>query len=449
MKIGKKILRIGMALALSVGVVTSAHAANLSGIRVTNESGRTRVVLDLDSAPSGVKSAYNKQASIVGLTLYGTQNTMKQGIQYKDSNKGLLNGVSLQAKGKDLEVALNTQSGAQYNTFTLVKPNRVVIDLFTDYTQKTNRNVKSGVEFTKWDTSTAAGHVKAYLIKVSAKEPMRIGRVGAGKKVVDTAQPAAVALGLQEVNSRPNGPVELAKGTVVTKETQLQLLPTVRYVSGSGYSIKFNTPALVAESGAIILPIQAVNRDRATNAVVLYTPAYGASTRTNVYGYELILSNGVVKNGHNYDTSLKAGEMVLSGHGTMGQKLKSIPIGTPMRIVTSNEIAKVSLSGEIQYKGGTAVLHNGFYVGPKDSPRLGRTFMGVTPDGSLIVMAIDYKGSESVGVTTEEGVKLLKSLGARQGIELANQNSVDMMVQGKLAHSIGQEKLYSAILVFP
>lgn len=449
MKIGRQIIWTGTILLTLIGFVGTVDAANLSAIRATNDSGRTRIVLDLDAAPTGVRSSYNKETNVVTLTLHGTQNTMKQGIQYKDGTKGLLKGVNLGAKGKDLQVSLNTLSGVQYNTFSLVKPNRVVVDLFTDYAQKTNREIKSGVEFTKWDTSTTAGHVKAYVFKISGKEPMRVGQVGKGKTLSQVEQPVSVAVGVQEVGSKKNGPVELIKGTSIIKDTQLSLMPTLRHVNGSGYSIKFNGPALVAESGSNKFPIQSVNRDRAANSLVLYTPMYGASTRTNVYGYELVINNGVVSRAHNYDTPLKAGEMVLSGHGTMGERLKTVPIGSVIRIVASDEIAKVSQVGEVQYKGGSAVLNNGFYIGPKESPRVGRSFIGATPDGGLLVMVVDYKGGESVGVTTEEGVKLLKTLGARQGLELLHQNGVDMLASGKIVYSTGSEKLYSTILVFP
>ena len=57
---------------------------------------------------------------------------------------------------------------------------------------------------------------------------------------------------------------------------------------------------------------------RAANALVLYTPAHGASTRTNQYGFEAAVVNNVVTTVQNGvgNMAIPANGYVLSGHGT-------------------------------------------------------------------------------------------------------------------------------------
>ena len=78
-------------------------------------------------------------------------------------------------------------------------------------------------------------------------------------------------------------------------------------------------------------------------------------------------------------------------------------------------------------EGGTLVLHNGSYMGPKDSTNRSRSFIGTTKDEKLVVATVDKHNASSVGVTLEEGANLLTSLGAINGFEnLSNQGSVDV-----------------------
>ena len=51
-----------------------------------------------------------------------------------------------------------------------------------------------------------------------------------------------------------------------------------------------------------------------------------------------------------------------------------------------------------------------------------------------MVLTVDKAGLQSVGVTQQEGAKLLSKLGVVDGAELSNQGSVDLVVNDTYVH---------------
>jgi hypothetical protein len=73
------------------------------------------------------------------------------------------------------------------------------------------------------------------------------------------------------------------------------------------------------------LALTGVNVYRSTNAFVQYTPAYGATTGTNIYGYEAAVVGGVITKAEDGvgNMAIPANGYVLSGHGTSRTWLKA------------------------------------------------------------------------------------------------------------------------------
>jgi len=55
-------------------------------------------------------------------------------------------------------------------------------------------------------------------------------------------------------------------------------------------------PDMYFKLGDLIVPIDAVNAPRGANSIVLYDPSYGESTKTNAWGMELTIVDGIVTN---------------------------------------------------------------------------------------------------------------------------------------------------------
>jgi hypothetical protein len=79
--------------------------------------------------------------------------------------------------------------------------------------------------------------------------------------------------------------------------------------------------------------LNGTNVARATDALVKYTPAYGTSTRTNQYGYEASVVDGVVKTVADGvgNMAIPTNGYVLSGHGTSRSWLRTYAqVGVPV-----------------------------------------------------------------------------------------------------------------------
>ena len=209
---------------------------------------------------------------------------------------------------------------------------------------------------------------------------------------------------------------------------------TLRYTPNRGYFIEEKKPLLQAKTQKESFMITAVNAPRKENALTLYTNAYGPSTKTNDYGYEVTVANGKVINGQNGNSKLGENQYVLSGHGEAREALRKLKVGTPISIQNRPELAQVSTTGGASLQAGTMVMKNGRYVGADSSNNKARSFIGTTKDHNLVVLAVDKVGLQSVGVTQKEGANLLSKLGVVDGAELSNQGSVDLVVKDEYAH---------------
>lgn len=67
--------------------------------------------------------------------------------------------------------------------------------------------------------------------------------------------------------------------------------------------------------------------NRGANQLLVYTPAFGTSTGTNPYGYEITVTGGVVTKVGGGDSAIPADGFVVSGHGTEAEYLKNAEIG--------------------------------------------------------------------------------------------------------------------------
>ena len=147
MTMKKSMLVATLALALSSFASLNALAGDLTGIRVSNSDGYSRVVMDLTSEAKNYTTNYNKETHVLTFLLKDTTNKMAKPIEQNTTKTGVLTGVGLQSKDSQLQLNLNANQDVNYNAFVLKNPNRLVVDLFSNYAQKTtkSRHVGSGL----------------------------------------------------------------------------------------------------------------------------------------------------------------------------------------------------------------------------------------------------------------------------------------------------------------
>jgi peptidoglycan/xylan/chitin deacetylase (PgdA/CDA1 family) len=87
-------------------------------------------------------------------------------------------------------------------------------------------------------------------------------------------------------------------------------------------------PTTKVTIGSASLAVTGVNVYRSSNALVVYTPEYGASTGTNVYGFEAVVVDGKVVKVEDKigNIAIPDNGYVLSGHGTSRTWLKTYAV---------------------------------------------------------------------------------------------------------------------------
>lgn len=428
--------------------ITAAEAADVTSLRALNEAGHTRVVFDMKGLPDGWSSIYNNKNEQVKLHLPGTTNVMTGPVDYNRRDSGVLRGVELQSKGDDLDVTLSVNQSVRHHIFTLTNPDRLVVDLFTDYNQKTTRTIGEGVTYSKWDTSSENGRVKAYVMEADPNVPMRIGDAGATGKVLANVQPPFIsAVGLEKGQTKSVNTISATGSNAVPAYKQWEPQALLKYVPEKGYSISFVLPRLEVNDGADTLAVSGVNRERLGDELILYTRSFGNSTRTNVYGQEVTIKNNVVVSKNVNNSPLTNDSIVLSGHGAMAKKLEALKIGDAVRLNVKPDVVKISNNAAVTYAGGERILEQGNVMGLNDGVLKGRTFLGTDSSGRLIILVVDSSQGVSVGASTADGATMLKSLGAINGIELMGQGAADLYSNMYLHLGQKDPSLYQKILV--
>ena len=277
------------------------------------------------------------------------------------------------------------------------------------------------------------GKIQAYALTVDNDSPMVVAHVPEGKTLAAVSQAHTALIGAKVKGGSFERPYSVASDGTIDLE-RISNRGTLRYTPNRGYFIEEKKPLLQAKTQKESFMITAVNAPRKENALTLYTNAYGPSTKTNDYGYEVTVANGKVISGQNGNSKLGENQYVLSGHGEAREALRKLKVGTPISIQNRPELAQVSTTGGASLQAGTMVMKNGRYVGADSSNNKARSFIGTTKDNNLVVLAVDKVGLQSVGVTQKEGAKLLSKLGVVDGAELSNQGSVDLVVKDEYVH---------------
>jgi hypothetical protein len=193
-----------------------------------------------------------------------------------------------------------------------------------------------------------------------------------------------------------------------------------------------------------------LNQKRGDDEAVLYTPAVGASMRTEG-GLELILEKvgegawlplrpgasirariaAVVKGG---DAELTPTTMVLSIGPTLAERL---PAKSPGSVFTLHLETVPDLTGCVTAVGGGPILLDGAQSPdwPAPLPRHPRTALGWS-DEQFVLAVVDGRQKDlSVGMTYPELASLMKRLGCRYAVNLDGGGSSTLWMDGHVMNS--------------
>lgn len=220
------------------------------------------------------------------------------------------------------------------------------------------------------------------------------------------------------------------------------------------------------------MTVDAVNRPRAADSLVLFTPRFGPSTLTNDDGRELVVelvdgtwgrvpAGGVavrlVERRLSGNTPVGPGRLVLSGHG-LGAGLVEELWQHAGATGDLSATLQVSTGGVAEMVGGSPLLvQGGQWAFPDNADdftrgRHPRTLVGWTATGELLLVTVDGRqAGHSAGMSLAEAAELLVGLGAVEAMNLDGGGStafvVDSSVRNRPSSTGNVERPVSSALV--
>lgn len=215
----------------------------------------------------------------------------------------------------------------------------------------------------------------------------------------------------------------------------------------------------VTSAGGKNYLISGLNRPRGADELVVYTPAYGVSSRTNIYGTDLIVENNTIVDIVSGDAKIPANGYVVSGHGLARDYVDQFIIGDSLVIDLGLTPDLISEGYQHIISGGPRLLAAGEikitaeaekFQADIASGRAPRTAIGITADQKLLLVTVNgRKSGISIGVTLNELAELMLELGAVDAMNLDGGGSTVMVIRDQVLNlpSDGVERPVSNAIV--
>ena len=452
------LFRLFILLAVLLSITIPALAGNITGLRTSRSATRVRVVLDCDGPVQVQEDAQQKK---LVLKLDGAVKKAAQG-QVADN---VVKSVRLEKDGADKgRLTVELKQPAQHRVLVLKNPDRVVLDIYRIRIVKKTEQLGDGLQYTYWQDDMEGLQVRLHVLDVAKNGAYELrpfsgvaGRNGRGKLLAATTREGAAAAvnacyfdtdGWVIGNCAWDGvlfgadPDNPRSALVIDKRRDARVQQDLRYVG-----------TLRLPKGRT-LAVKGVNRARIAGDLVLYNHLYGPTTGTNEYGMEVRVKDGhVVEVSPKGGMKLDAGSVVLSGHGVNATMLKTLRVGDPVELRQTFGTL-VADGAQLVLGGGPTLVYNGDVkvrsVEERMAPdiargRTPRTAVGVKRNGDLVVMVVDGRSADSVGMTLAELGKYLRRFGAMDAVNLDGGGSSEMVVGQRIVNvpSDGRERAVS------
>ena len=227
-----------------------------------------------------------------------------------------------------------------------------------------------------------------------------------------------------------------------------------------------------AEIGNKTLELSGINRERKNDELILFTPKFNRTTLTNSDGLEIVVKNrkvaAIIEQKGN--VIIPRNGFVLSATGKRKEELlkrfrvgeKAI-IGAPLLSTRLGGVKTFIVSQYEDIIGGAPALISFDEIKitwEKEKcsksfveTRHPRTAVAKLKDGKFLMVTVDGRQKESVGMNLNELAALLLELGAVDAMNLDGGGSTTMFAGGKVVNKPsdkeGERRVSDAILVFP
>lgn len=459
------------AAAAGIAVPAPAQAiegtAKLSKIRYSRNIEKTRLVLDVSTVPE-YTVAVQEDAKRLLVTLKNTETAGTSPVLslHDDLTKQV---IIVPGKEKSVTIAIDLAYLPHYEVFRLSDPQRLVIDLYKIFEQKTEKQLAAGVLYTAMRKGTAAGLLSIHILDYDLKSPqIKLEHVLAKDAIIGRETVTSMAA-RKNALAAVNGTYFASNGELYGLVIQDGQIVQDPINNRSAFALTYADDILIDQvsfMAELVLPtpakhrINAVNRTRGQNDLVIYTSVYGGTTRTNNYGMEYVVTDGRISHISPGNTPIPANGFVISGHGLSERALAALKVGDS---VTVGEQLKPAWSNiRLAVGAGPQLMKDGaIYLTTKtegfgsdvSGGRAPRTAVGVNAQGHLLLVVVDGRQpGHSIGMTLIELAKLMQELGAKNAMNLDGGGSTEMVVCGELVNrpSDGRERpVGDALLLVP
>jgi exopolysaccharide biosynthesis protein len=467
MKVYKHICIVIVLLVLSSQAVWAAPAKSvLQKNWYSQTAEKVRIVFAVNELPEyTAKLAENPDQIVIDFT-NTTNSTKLPTVLLNDDAVSNFQITEVQPDKQQVVINLKTPA-VTYKVFTLANPNRVVIDIIKTVDRKYEEQIGPGLKYTSLFRTTKAGPISAYVLDLTPGNSYTMKPVLSNDSIADLEKVQSMAernKAIAAINASyfiPNGEIigllkmnDQIVSTPNLARTALGILPEGQMIFDQ---IDYKGSIMLADGRTVA--ITGVNHERGEDDLILYNNYYDSTTKTNEYGTDYIVSKDIITAIAHGNAAIPPGAVVLSAHGSNEKALAGLKVGDVVKITQSLgpvwDKAIFAISA-----GPRLVKNNSVFLTTKEEEfppdiavgRAPRTAVGVTKDGHVLLVVVDGRHQNSIGMTLLELALFMQEFGAVDAMNLDGGGSSEMVLKGKIMNkpSDGHERpVGDALIIAP
>ncbi len=459
----RNLLKTIFVLTLIMASESVACASPITNMRNSVSPARVRFVLDSEK-PVEYKVEQTGKKLVIRLPKSGTKQI---NMAIKDN---IVRSAQLVPTGRNSsQLTINMLKDCQYKVLQYTEPNRLVIDVYRIELLKQEKVLAKGVNYTYIQDEMNGTQIQACLLSVAPKAKFELRPFSAAGAYNGRGYLSREAA-RRKLKAAVNASYFDSDGWVIGVNKDKGNFMSVNSTPRSAYVDNGNSRFIVkdvAYNGVLRfkggeLAIKGMNRARIAEDVVLFNEYYGKSTKTNQWGREIKIRDGkVIAVSNKGNMTIEPGTVVVSAHGLANKYLlRGIAVGDEVNLVqelnvpTANESSIVVGGGPLILEAGKVNVRSKEEQIARDIAigRAPRTAIGLKQDGTVLVLVVDGRSTNSKGLTLQELATYFLRLGARDAVNLDGGGSSVMVINGEIVNkpSDGWERPVSMALgLFP
>ncbi len=468
-KLFRRLLAVSIIITVLTAQTTWAAAAqgSISRIRFSQSAEKVRIVLDMNVIPE-FKADYDSKTMVLTVDIPADNKSKMTKVTFNDPVVQSYQIIETEPGKQRIIVRLKNQT--IYRVFPLKGPNRLVIDIIKNYRQKVVSKVAYGITYTSWIDGLAAGPVAAHILDIDLNTAGYEIKPVLAKGKVSGVEPLSAIADRHQALAAINASFFEKSGSILGLLKIEGELISVANLARTAIGMQANGTMFMDQvhyRGKIQLPqggftfIDGINTERGSDSIVLYNHHYGETTATNNFGVEYLIKGDTVVAVYNRqgNNPIPPGSVILSAHGRAINNLGDLRVGDKLQITHDlgkewNDTIFAVGAGPMLVRRGNVFLTTKVEEFGTDvaGGRAPRSAIGITKDKHLLLVVIDGRSTESVGMNLLELGLFMQQLGAVEAMNLDGGGSSEMIINGRIINNPSDKKernIGSAFVVVP